>query len=88
MGGLDSSDRIKISSTAQAILDARAKYPNTSFADLYGENMYLFGDLLQGHQTNDLAVVRAYDFAKSMTKLEIVAELMKRYHALTAAKDS
>jgi hypothetical protein len=34
--------KAKIEETAQKILDARTAYPESSLADLYGENMYLY----------------------------------------------
>ena len=73
----------EIEKTAQAILDARTLYPDTSFADLYGDKMYLYPELCQAHQANDKAVMKAYGYAPSMTEPEIVADLMKRYQELT-----
>ena len=76
--------RAKIEQTAQAILDARAKYPDCSFAELYGERMWLFPELLTAHQQNDKAVMQAYGFwGKLNTETECVAELMKMYQKLT-----
>ena len=76
--------RAKIEQTAQAILDARAAYPECSFADMYGEQMYMFPKLLQAHRENDRAVMQAYGFdIKTMTESSCVAELMKMYQALT-----
>lgn len=73
----------KIEQTAQAILDARAKYPDCSFADLYGERMWLFPELLKAHQQNDKAVMQAYGFwGKLNTETECVAELMKMYQEI------
>lgn len=70
----------KIEQTAQAILDARALYPECSLADMYGEKMYLFPELLKAHQNNDRAVMYAYGFSiKDMTESKCVAELMKMY---------
>lgn len=40
------AQKAQIEKLAQTILDAREKYPGVSFADMYGEKMYLFGDLL------------------------------------------
>lgn len=80
------AQKAKIAQTAQAILDARAKYPDNSLADLYGENMYLFSDLLTAHQQNDRAVMQAYGFPIRMTESECVAELMKRYQAKVGGK--
>ena len=82
----------KIEKTAQAILDARAKYPDLSYADLYGEAMFLYGDLLNAHRANDMAVMEAYGFfmeptpehpSKWYSPSETVAALMKMYQELT-----
>ncbi|WP_303825845.1 DNA methyltransferase [Ruminococcus flavefaciens] len=75
--------REKIEETAQHILDIRAKYPDCSLADMYGEKMYLFADLVSAHQANDKAVMEAYGFwGKLNTESECVAELMKMYQRL------
>jgi hypothetical protein len=76
----------KISSTAQGILDARARYPDASLADLYDE-LTMPPDLRKAHQENDRAVMAAYGFSTKMTESECVAELFKRYQALTARKE-
>ena len=76
--------RAKIEQTAQAILDARAAYPECSFADMYGEKIYMFPKLLQAHRENDRAVMQAYGFwGKLNSESECVAELMKMYQELT-----
>jgi len=80
------AQRQKIEQTAQAILDARSKYPESSLADLYGETMYLFSDLLEAHRANDRAVMQAYGFPVNMTESECVAELFKMYERLTGKK--
>lgn len=72
----------KIESTAQAILDARAKYPDCSLADLYDETT-MPPELRKAHQQNDLAVMAAYGFPRNITESECVAELMKMYQKLT-----
>ena len=73
----------KIEQTAQAILDARAKYPNSSLADLYDE-LTMPPELRKAHQENDRAVMQAYGFdIKTMTESSCVAELMKMYQELT-----
>lgn len=74
------AQKAKIEQTAQAILDARALYPEASYADLYGDKMYLYPELLKAHQQNDRAVMQAYGFdIKSTTEASCVAELMKMY---------
>ena len=72
----------KIQQTAQKILDARAKYPDSSLADLYDETV-MPPELRKAHQENDLAVMQAYGFNPKMTESEIVAELFKMYERLT-----
>ena len=83
----DSSEKqkAKIDQTAQSILDARAKYPECSLADLYDET-FMPIELRKAHQANDKAVMEAYGFAKDMTESEIVAELFKMYEKLTEGK--
>ena len=66
----------------QAILDARALYPDCSLADLYDEAT-MPPELRKAHQANDKAVMKAYGYAHTMTEPEIVADLMKRYQELT-----
>ena len=75
--------KTKIELTAQAILDARALYPDSSLADLYDE-LTMPSELRKAHQANDLAVMAAYGFDKKITESECVAELMKMYQKLTA----
>ena len=72
----------KIEKTAQAILDARALYPNSSLADLYDE-LTMPKELRKAHQENDKAVMEAYGFNwKKMTESDCVAELMRMYEKL------
>jgi len=73
----------RIEQTAQAILDARAKYPDCSLADLYDE-VTMPPELRRAHQENDRAVMAAYGFSPKMTESECVAELFKRYQELAA----
>ncbi len=74
--------KAKIESTAQAILDARALYPNASLADLYDETT-MPAELRKAHQENDRAVMNAYGFdIKTTTESSCVAELMKMYQEL------
>ena len=78
--------KAKIEQTAQAILDARALYPESSLADLYDE-LTMPVELRKAHQANDKAVMQAYGFDyKTMTESECVAELMKMYVELTKEK--
>lgn len=74
--------KARIEATAQAILDARAKYPDCSLADLYDE-VTMPPELRRAHQENDRAVMAAYGFSTKMTESECVAELFKMYQTLT-----
>ena len=75
--------KAKIEQTAQAILDARALYPDSSLADLYDE-LTMPVELRRAHQDNDRAVMAAYGFSvKTMTESQCVAELFKMYKELT-----
>ena len=77
------AQKAKIEQTAQAILDARALYPDCSLADLYDEAV-MPPELRKAHQQNDKAVMQAYGFdVKTMTETSCVAELMKMYQELT-----
>lgn len=72
----------RIEQTAQAILDARAKYPEYSLAILYDDTV-MPSELRKAHQANDRAVMQAYGFdVKTMTESSCVAELMKMYQDL------
>ena len=80
------AQKAKIEQTAQAILDARALYPDASLADLYDEAV-MPPELRKAHQQNDKAVMQAYGFdIKTTTEASCVAELMKLYQQLTAEK--
>ena len=73
----------KIEQTAQAILDARALYPDCPFSVLYDETT-MPPELRKAHQQNDRAVMTAYGFwGKLNSESECVAELMKMYKELT-----
>lgn len=75
--------KAKIEQTAQAILDARALYPDCSLADLYDE-VIMPPELRKAHQQNDRAVMQAYGFdIKTTTEASCVAALMKMYKEMT-----
>lgn len=70
----------RIEQTAQAILNARALYPDSSLADLYDE-LTMPVELRKAHQENDRAVMQAYGYdVKTMTESQCVAELFKLYN--------
>ena len=81
-----------ISKTAQAILEARALYPDCSLADLYDE-LTMPVELRQAHQANDMAVMRAYGLQKIvdgkktwLTESETVVRLFEMYEDITKTK--
>ncbi len=78
--------KAKIEQTAQAILDARALYPDSSLADLYDE-LTMPAELRKAHQQNDKAVLQAYGFDVKLldegNEPLIVAELFKLYQEMT-----
>lgn len=80
------AQKAKIEQTAQGILDARALYPDSSLADLYDE-LTMPPELRKAHQRNDQAVLAAYGIKKGdaaySSESACVAELMRRYQALT-----
>ena len=80
------TQKAKIEQTAQAILDARALYPDSSLADLYDE-ITMPPELRKAHQNNDRAVMQAYGMSiKDTTESSCVAQLMKMYQELTQGK--
>lgn len=83
----NSNQKARIEKTAQAILDARAKYPDASLADLYDERT-MPSELRKAHQENDKAVMEAYGFDwRHMTESDCVAELMKLYQKLVEKEE-
>ena len=74
--------RQKIEQTAQAVLDARALYPDSSLADLYDE-LTMPPELRKAHHQNDMAVMQAYGFTKGSeaykSEAACVVGLMKLY---------
>ena len=83
--------KAKIEQTAQAILDARALYPDSSLADLY-DDLTMPLELRKAHQANDRAVMDAYGFTKGTaartSESACVTELMKLYQKKVSAAQS
>jgi len=73
--------RERIAQTAQAILNARALYPDSSLADLY-DPLTMPPELLKAHRDNDRAVMAAYGFPTSLTESEVVSHLFTLYNSL------
>ena len=68
----------KIEKTAQKILDARDLYPESSFADLYNDDLMPV-ELNKAHKENDAAVCEAYGWPKDISENDIAAELFALY---------
>jgi len=87
-----SRHRTAIERAAQAVLDARAKFPDSTLADLY-DPLSMPPVLVKAHQTLDLAVDAAYIAAEKAagrkppklgSDAERVAFLFERYQQLTS----
>jgi hypothetical protein len=74
--------KTRIEATAQAILDVRAKYPDTPFSVLYDETT-MPADLRKAHMENDRAVMKAYGLPVTTSESDTVAHLFKLYEQLT-----
>ena len=88
----DDKHRAIIETAAQAVLDARAQFPEATLADLY-DPLTMPPDLVKAHAALDKAVDAAYLAAektagrkppKLATDAERVAFLFERYQALTS----
>ena len=77
--------RAKIESTAQKILDARALYPESSFAALYDDST-MPPELRKAHRENDSAVCETYGWDKNISEEDIIARLFRMYHELIKHK--
>lgn len=74
--------KARIEKTAQAILGARALYPDSSLADLY-DPATMPKELLKAHQDNDRAVMEAYGLPiKGTGESDAVAHLFKIYEKI------
>ena len=81
---LSDSQREKIEAAAQAVLDARAQFPNASLADLY-DPLTMPPVLVKAHQTLDAAVDAAYgkkDFKNDAGRVSFLFELYLKYTTL------
>ena len=70
----------KIEKTAQSILDARNKYPESTLADLY-DSLTMPPELRKAHENNDKAVLELYGLSKNSTEEQMVELLFKLYDA-------
>jgi hypothetical protein len=70
-----------IEKLAQAVLDARALFPESSLAALY-DPLTMPPELLKAHQNLDRDVIKLYSFPKDISEADIVAKLMEKYQQL------
>ncbi|MGA9997257.1 MAG: type IIL restriction-modification enzyme MmeI, partial [Pyrinomonadaceae bacterium] len=71
----------RVELTAQAILDARLKFPEATLADLYDTNT-MPQELLKAHRANDEAVDACYGsrrFKSDLERLEFLFDLYRQY---------
>ena len=78
--------RANIEKTAQSILDARNKYPDSSLADLY-DSSTMPSELRKAHENNDKAVLELYGLSKDSTEEQMVELLFKLYDAKITGND-
>jgi len=77
------AQRKTIETAAQAVLDARAQFPDATLADLY-DPLTMPPQLVRAHQTLDRAVDTAYGKKSFASEAERVAFLFERYQAITS----
>jgi len=77
-----------IEKLAQGILNARAEYPDSTLANMYGDTSMLFHTkLLNAHRALDRAVMDLYGFPrKDFTEADCVTALMEMYQKLTEGR--
>ena len=76
----------RIEKTAQAVLDARKIYPDSSLADLYDE-LSMPPELRKAHHENDRAVLELYGLSRDASEEEIVTRMFELYDAKTTGKN-
>nr|WP_276709764.1 type IIL restriction-modification enzyme MmeI [Thiomonas arsenitoxydans] len=77
------AQREAIEAAGQAILDARARYPDATLADLY-DPLTMPAELRRAHQANDRAVDAAYGYKGDRVDAPRVAFLFNLYQRLTS----
>jgi hypothetical protein len=80
---LDEKKQSAIEAAGQAILDARALYPDSTLADLYDPTA-MPPELQDAHRKLDKAVDAAYGYKGSKDDAARVAFLFERYQQLTS----
>ncbi len=75
---------VAVESAAQAVLDARAQFPDSSLADLY-DPLSMPPMLTKAHKALDLAVDKCYRKEPFKSELERVEYLFALYEEYTSA---
>ena len=75
-----------IAQKGQAVLDARAKYPSSSLADLY-DPLTMPACLVKAHSALDIAVDRLYRKENFINDIERLSHLFTMYQEIVRAKD-
>jgi hypothetical protein len=78
---LDNSQKDILNDSAQGIVNARSKFPDSSLADLYKISS-MPKQLVQAHKNNDKAVLSVYGLKTSSTNSDILTVLFSRYQEL------
>lgn len=78
---IDDIQRTQIEATAQAVLDARAQYPDATLEDLYDpDDAWMYPALMKAHAKLDMAVERAYGLDPGLEEKDIVTHLFELYN--------
>lgn len=83
---LSDSQEVTIAAGAQAVLDARAAFPDASLADLYSREGST-ADLIRAHRQLDKAVDAAFGRRKTPTEAERLALLFEHYVTQMSEQD-
>jgi hypothetical protein len=78
----DAKDLTKLAPFAQAILDARAKFPDATLAELYDPDI-MPAELRRAHLANDKAVDKLYRKSGFASERERVEHLFMLYEKMT-----
>lgn len=82
---IDNKNKTSIEAKAQAVLDARMVYPESTLAELYNPET-MPDNLAKAHKELDKAVDKAYRYTGKPDDADRVAFLFERYQALVEAE--
>ncbi len=84
-GEIKEEQKKKIEAAAQAVLDVREQFPNSSLADLYDPNT-MPPALSQAHTNLDREVDKLYGYKDTGNEADRIAFLFEQYQIITAKK--